>query len=92
MESIQADTARYKTRESRLQSPSRTGVRAVPSFTPKVEWNILVLDHVPTEVVSKQANRRILYHVLNLSPHCQNEENEEVHDENGPVNGNVEGF
>ena len=31
-------------------------------------------------------------YALNLSPHSKNEENEEVHDENGPVNGNVEGF
>ena len=31
-------------------------------------------------------------YALNLSPHSKDEENEEVHDENGPVNGNVEAF
>ena len=67
---------------------------AVPDLAPDVEGDVLVLDHVPVGVATSasalQCSGERGRNALNLAAHGEEEEDEEVHDQNGPVHGHVE--
>ena len=77
-----------------IQSPFRlfnlSSSVAVTRLPADVERHVFVFDHVPVAKVSWSfENGRQKACLLDLLPHSESKEHEEVDDENGPVHGDI---
>ena len=67
----------------------------IARLAPKIKRYILVLDHMPIGAMHQHDDEQRekterWKDALDLSPHGEDEEDKEVHDEDGPVHGDVE--